>query len=545
MPGISVEELRRAVLPAGTEVVAGSLGLDREVTWPVTLRTRPPAFPHVKGGEIALMSGEAMRVHVPPLQLTAVLRFLAGVPASAAAIVGEIPDEARDLADSVGLPLLALPAGSHITELEQAIARAVVDRRTELHQRSQEIYRRLTELAIAGQGLDAILATLADLTGKDVLLEDSSGAPRAWSRQLGPEVLRPLAEDAERVRGWVERTTVIASEPPTLRLSLGADLARVVAPVGVKEDVLAFLSVIGRRGALTELDDVAASRGAAACAIELARERAVLEAEDRLHADLVEALLTGTYSSPEAMLTRARRLGFDLEAPHAALVIGAPPPADGRPPRPAPSIRRLRAALESELEMRDLRTPFGVRDDRLVLFVPQSESTDVKQLARELRDAMAAEAGVPLSCGVGPARAGVDGARQAYREADSALTLGARVLGPGQVAHFADLGIYRLLLALGDSPELEFFHREALGTLVEYDRRNDGELVKTLDAYFACLGSPTEAAERLHVHRNTLLYRLKRIQETARIDLSDSETRLTLHLALRVHDVLQARRPAH
>ena len=46
-------------------------------------------------------------------------------------------------------------------------------------------------------------------------------------------------------------------------------------------------------------------------------------------------------------------------------------------------------------------------------------------------------------------------------------------------------------------------------------RKNDGELVKTLDAYFACLGSPTEAAERLHVHRNTLLYRLHRIQEIA------------------------------
>ena len=69
-------------------------------------------------------------------------------------------------------------------------------------------------------------------------------------------------------------------------------------------------------------------------------------------------------------------------------------------------------------------------------------------------------------------------------------------------------------------------------------------LVKTLDAYFACLGSPTEAAERLHVHRNTLLYRLHRIQEIALIDLSDAETRLALHLSLRVSDVLKAGRPA-
>jgi PucR family transcriptional regulator, purine catabolism regulatory protein len=107
------------------------------------------------------------------------------------------------------------------------------------------------------------------------------------------------------------------------------------------------------------------------------------------------------------------------------------------------------------------------------------------------------------------------------------------------VALFAELGLYRLLLALRSTAELESFYEQALGALVEYDRKNDGELLKTLDAYFACLGSPTEAAERLHVHRNTLLYRLHRIQEIAGVDLSDAETRLALHLALRVREVLQ------
>ena len=95
-----------------------------------------------------------------------------------------------------------------------------------------------------------------------------------------------------------------------------------------------------------------------------------------------------------------------------------------------------------------------------------------------------------------------------------------------------------MLLALRSSEELDLFYEQTLGALVEYDRKNDGELVKTLDAYFAALGSPTDAAERLHVHRNTLLYRLHRIQEIAGVDLADAETRLALHVALRVRDVL-------
>ena len=77
--------------------------------------------------------------------------------------------------------------------------------------------------------------------------------------------------------------------------------------------MLGYLSLVGPRGALSDLDELAASRGAAACAIELSRERAVSEAEDRLQADFVESLVTGTFGSIDAVQARARRLGFDLE----------------------------------------------------------------------------------------------------------------------------------------------------------------------------------------------------------------------------------------
>src|SRR5438093_7434864 len=103
MPGMTVEDLLGQVFPAGTEMVAGRVGSDREVTWPATLRTRPPAFPHLKGGEVALISIEAMKVLDPRMQLTTVVRSLAGVSVAAVAVLGEVSGEARELADSVGL----------------------------------------------------------------------------------------------------------------------------------------------------------------------------------------------------------------------------------------------------------------------------------------------------------------------------------------------------------------------------------------------------------------------------------------------------------
>jgi purine catabolism regulator len=550
---VTVEELWRSVLPPGTEIVAGAIGLDREVTWPVTLRTRAPALPHLKGGEIALIATSSLRLLDPPLQLTTVLRSLGGFGASGAIVLGEVASDASDLANGIGLPLLLLAAGTPIAELEQTIARAIVDRRTELHQRSQEMYRRLTELAIEGRGVDAILGTLADLTGRDVVLEEHDfTVRRCVSRANGgceATTIGQLAAEADRVSSWLARTALSASEPPTLRLSIGESLGRVVAPIAVRDIVLGYLSLVGPRGALSDLDELAASRGAAACAIELSRERAVSEAEDRLQADFVESLVTGTFGSIDAVQARARRLGFDLEQPFGVIVFGgdddgARAPVGRAEPAVAarsPLGRRLRAALEREAAPRGVRGPVGAHGERAVLLVPQggSDPPALRALADELRAALAVGLEESVSAGVSRVHAGVEGIRQAFQEADGALTLGRRVLGAGQAAHFAELGLYRLLLALRSTTELEGFYADTLGALAEYDRKNDAELIKTLDAYFACLGSPTEAAERLHVHRNTLLYRLNRIELVAGIDLADAEIRLALHLALRVREVLQ------
>ncbi len=167
-----------------------------------------------------------------------------------------------------------------------------------------------------------------------------------------------------------------------------------------------------------------------------------------------------------------------------------------------------------------------------------SEGEVQRGAVQELSAAVAARLGAPVSVGVGRPIRGAEGIPDAFREAQGALTLGIRLFGPGRVTYFSDLGVHRLLLALDGAPELQTFSREMLGKLLAHDRRGDGELIRTLEAYFAGRNSPTEAAARLHLHRNTLLYRLRRIQAITGLDLEDSETRLALHLALRVGQVI-------
>jgi purine catabolism regulator len=108
------------------------------------------------------------------------------------------------------------------------------------------------------------------------------------------------------------------------------------------------------------------------------------------------------------------------------------------------------------------------------------------------------------------------------------------------VIGFGNLGLYRLLYALQGHAELRDFYDDQVRSLLDYDRRTGAGLMLTLEAFFRCHGSPTEMASLLHLHRNTVLYRLRRIEEIGRLRLDDPEVRLNLHLCLRVREVLQA-----
>jgi purine catabolism regulator len=112
------------------------------------------------------------------------------------------------------------------------------------------------------------------------------------------------------------------------------------------------------------------------------------------------------------------------------------------------------------------------------------------------------------------------------------------VQGPGSVVSYGDLGLYRVLHTLRDSPELRAFYEQTLGPLVEYDRRTGQSYVETLETYFECHGNLSQTAQRLHHHRNSLLYRIGRIQEILGVDLEDAEARLSLQVALKARRLL-------
>jgi len=145
-----------------------------------------------------------------------------------------------------------------------------------------------------------------------------------------------------------------------------------------------------------------------------------------------------------------------------------------------------------------------------------------------------------LLVGVGGTSPGVAGARTSHRQAQEALALARQVSAWGPVVSFSDLGALRLLCELRDSPELEAFCEEQLGALLAYDQAHGTELVSTLRALFAYHGNISRTAEALHLHRNSLIYRMERIAKISGADLHEADDRFALQLALRLLPLLRS-----
>src|SRR3990172_6393984 len=114
----SVGDVWQQVLPPGSSLLGGERGLGREVTWASTLRVRPPAFPNLGTGEMALLASDWLELIDPPLGLAQVLDGLSQRGAAGVAVMGRIPENATQPAEALGMPLFQLPEGTSIYELD-------------------------------------------------------------------------------------------------------------------------------------------------------------------------------------------------------------------------------------------------------------------------------------------------------------------------------------------------------------------------------------------------------------------------------------------
>ena len=490
------------------------------------MRARLPAFESVHGGELALLALSHLRRldETLPHLLTSLHKESVAAVAVAASSLESLGNEALAIADQLHLPLLLLPLSASLEEIEREVITFVVSFRGENERKATEIAHQLMQLSVQGAGLQGVCEHLARSCNKWVILQDAD-------QQVRFQVPPP------------------DSNTPTLPATLTDEalwhknLARITVPIQIRHEVVGYLSLIGNEGDFDYLERLILGQVAPILALEFARERERSEVESRYSVEALMDVLQGNYQQPDEMLARARLLGYDLLTPQVVaifeLALSEPEYPSGSP-KPQWS-KRLRDELlrtwpacwvSSEAHRLIALLPIGETNTD---FEKEYEKALVTRLERVRSRLQARNGALPVfTAGIGRLAKDLQQIPQSYREAQQALEIGRRLFGDGNLHSFARLGIYRLLFHLYGHEELSDFYEETLGPLLESDSRSNSALIETLEGFFHCNGNLSETARTMHLHRNSLLYRLGRIEELLGRSLEDPELRLSLQIALKI-----------
>jgi hypothetical protein len=325
------------------------------------------------------------------------------------------------------------------------------------------------------------------------------------------------------------RATPVGGEPgppdPAGALSLSRTTGRTVrdgdwwtAAVTVDNELLGGLA-LRREEDLSDSDQRILERAALVTALLLLIRRSAGEAEHRVRGELLGELLTTPSRDPEGLRERARRLGADLDRPHAVVAARVGDRTGDRVAAAAGHLAAVRGGLA------------GVHDGHVVVCLPELSPGAAAELVRtELR--AAAGGGAVTAGGAGPAT-GPEALAAAAAEAARCLGTLVALGRTGQSAGADELGFFGLLV--GEGRDVGAFVRTTLSPVLDYDARRGTDLLTTLRAWFDAGGSPARAAETLRVHVNTVTQRLDRIGRLLGGGWSAPDRALEVQLAVRLH----------
>ena len=395
--------------------------------------------------------------------------------------------------------------------------------------------RQLLDVLYAGNGIQALVNIASRIFGNPVFVNDMAFRIVAMQHDA---TFHDKSLEEEKVLGYVTVENVAAMRRDkvfeAMPASNGVLLSRraetgekwAFAEVRIHDVLVGNVALVGNDQDIEARHVELLSRFAKLVAVEMEKDEFYRESRGIMYSYLLNDLLTGKIQSSSTVSQRLNIVGWSIGSWNRVIVIMDP---GGLVPA---NRMQLSADRVQQIIHGSRWTTFR---QSLVVFVSRNErdvltAWERAELERFLR-------GDRLIAGISMCFSSLLDARIHYRQALRAIDSGVLTLRDEVLFEYGRLipqYAVRVLLTKHDAQE---FRPEQIKVVEDYDARHRTELLQTLDAYLTFVDNPVAAAQSMHIHRNTLLYRINKIREMTGLDLSDGEMRLAIQLYLRLAEL--------
>jgi purine catabolism regulator len=549
--GLTVQEALEIASLKKAKVVGGHQGLNNIIRF-VNVMEVPEVIKWLRGEEFLVTTGFSIKDDA-----TIRCRLIDDLAQKKVAALGikpgpyleNVPEDMIDHADRIGLPLIELDPEIPYIEIIVPIFEILLNNQLYCLKRNEQIHNRLLEVLLSGNGFSSICQVLVEIVNNPVLITDRAGTLLSFA--MPPLAKYHLKSDWENKLqdGLYNSSTNLCSLNPHHwhRIKLMVDDFThdvVVVPIKANGDINGNLVIIESCSQLDEIGLIAVERASTIIALQFVKEKAVLETEYQIRGEILEDIIGGNFKSEKEIIRRASYLSFNLNTSLVVFVIAIDHShsnlgSQGR--RDEKTIQKIKSNILQVVHSAFRDYPGGAmllgKSESINGLVHQASDDEASVLHRKLTEIankiVMKFPKIKFSIGLGSVFNGVRNTKQSFEEATAAARIGRIMRGPFNVTLFEDLGPYRFLYKLKDTKAMTNYYSECLGRIIGYDQEHNTELLTTLNCYFKNDCSLSQTAKRLYIHKNSVIYRLKKIEELSGLSVNNSDECFNLHLCLK------------
>lgn len=521
-----------------------------------------PVENYIRKNEMVLNTGAGSNNNMELFQQFVESVYESGASALAIAkgkYITEIPKSVLTFAEEKEFPIIEIPWEKRFAEISHSIMNEINRDQNKEMKIVENIQQTLLNMILGNYHLSKIAEFIGEKLGQPIIVVDKVGVIKGKS--VNARELIEKWNDHLASNDVCSRTSFINSQHPLQSRMERINLENVIilqipiqsanrnqgyVNIGLKDETKIESFLTNQNVSVLE-------HASTVLAMWFLRENAIEETKMKLRGDFVWNLAKGDFLSWDQKISQAKSLGYVLELPYVCLV------------GTAENLQELYQRSHSEITyerwkesmhhyIQDeifhaaniIRQKVMTTDHRnhIILFLessfhPKSDKVHnfLEVLNRRLNKLMP---GVILSWGIGRYHDGEQRFSASYMDAQEALEIGRKKDGVGCCINFDDTRMERALLRIAKDQEMNEIVSKTIKSLIDYDKQKNANLIETVMVYNANQGKTSQTARDLHLHRHTLLYRLKKIEQITNLTLFNPEDRFLLELSIKLWKLKEA-----
>lgn len=535
----------------GAFVVAGLQGLNKDVQ-SVNMMDAPDIINYLNKHELLLTTAYSIKNH-PEALLELVEQMAkqgcAGLALKTQRYLKVIPKDVIQLANKLEFPIIELPVEPSLGEIVNESLKLILEERTEELHYALDIHRKFSDIIISGKGLYEVIDRLAKLIKSPVVLMNHRLETIAASRKYGEDF---YYEIAYQINEELKKRDITSREKLILHIQFPYTKEKQIAtlfPVQTNVYQKGFLIVFKQISEETSAALLAIEQAANVTSFELMKLHAVEQNARMIKNEFLTDFVEGNYSSEMDIEKRGRF--YNLKSNHHYICIASKLDEDEDLYGDLFDTSESHMQIYKDAIYEQLRVWLRYYFDEFIIFtkgdlylilvetegfIGDAESEMIGKL-KEIQAEVYENLLISLSFGIGKIAEQLLHVPNSYQESLDALRSGYRSQKKQFVQTCNTKGVTELLRAVAPQ-KLKDFYTSSLKSLAESGRKDEQDLIETLAMYIEKNGQIADTAKELFVHRNTVIYRIKKCEERLNVDLKKAEDIHKLRTALLIRSII-------